>query len=103
MKIFISQPMNGKSDEEIMQERKEIIKVLEDRFGKDNTEFIDSFFDDTVLESNYDANIPVFLLGESIKKLSQADLVYFAKDWNKARGCRIEYIIASEYGINIEL
>ena len=66
MKIFISQPMNGKSDEEIIQEREEIIKVLEDRFGKDNIEFIDSFFDDTVK----DVNIPVFLLGESIKKLS---------------------------------
>ena len=38
-------------------------------------------------------------LGESIKLLSTADVAYFLKGWNTARGCRIEYMCANDYGI----
>ena len=31
--------------------------------------------------------------------LSGADIAYFAKDWQKARGCKIEHERAVEYGI----
>ena len=99
MKIFISQPMNGKTDEEIFQEREDTIKLLKKRYGED-IEIINSYINNPAPS---DANPPVYYLGESIKLLSQADLVYFIDGWNKARGCKIEYIIASEYGINIEI
>lgn len=33
--------------------------------------------------------------------MGRVDAVYFANDWQKARGCRIERMIAREYGIKI--
>ena len=39
--------------------------------------------------------------GRAILKLSDADLVVFAKGWETARGCKVEYLIASEYGLDI--
>lgn len=42
MKLFISQPMRDKTDEEIKEEREKIIKEVEKLFGE--VEVIDSFF-----------------------------------------------------------
>lgn len=42
-KLFISQPMNGKSDEEILKEREEAIKKAKEVCGEE-VEVIDSFF-----------------------------------------------------------
>lgn len=44
---------------------------------------------------------PLWSLGESLKLMSRADLVVFAPDWEDARGCRIEYMCASEYEVPI--
>ena len=71
-KLFISQPMSGKADEEILAERKVAIKAAEELL-REPVEVIDS--------------------------LSDADIAYFAKDWQKARGCKIEHERAVEYGI----
>ena len=43
-KLFISQPMNGRTDEEILKERKEVIKKAESMIGEP-VEVIDSFFE----------------------------------------------------------
>lgn len=95
MKVFISQPMNGISDEEIKQERDKIKKFFDTKF-KCNVEIIDSFF-----EKAPHGVKPVWYLGESIKLLSTADLVYLAKGWENARACNIERTVAFEYGIPI--
>ena len=93
MKVFISQPMSGKTDAEIKEEREHIISHLKSMYGED-IEVIDSFFEGVP----HDAK-PLWFLGESIKKLSEADIAYFAKDWNKYRGCTIENLCAKSYGI----
>ena len=46
-------------------------------------------------------NTTIYCLGRAILKLSDADLVVFAKGWETARGCKVEYLIASEYGLDI--
>lgn len=33
--------------------------------------------------------------------MGKVDAVYFTKDWQMARGCRIERQIAKEYGVKI--
>lgn len=93
MNIFISQPMNGKTTDEIISERNSIIALAQKKFGK-NVEIIDSYF------KNYIGN-PLEYLGESIKLLSKADVVIFAKGWETARGCKIEHSCAEEYDIKI--
>ena len=42
-KLFISQPMRDKTDEEIKAERAKIVKAVTERFGE--VEVIDSFFE----------------------------------------------------------
>lgn len=93
-KLFISQPMRDKTDLEIKTERDNIIKKVTDMFGE--VEVIDSFFE----KAPHDAK-PLWFLGKSLELLSTADVAYFAKDWNKYRGCKIEHTCATEYGIDV--
>ena len=97
-KIFISQPMRGLSDEEILKAREEILIKAEKKIGEP-VELIDSFIEDYPGEIN--KHIPVFYLGKSIQFLSHADVAYFGGDWRNARGCKIEHEIAKQYGIEI--
>ena len=94
VKIFISQPMKDKTNQEIEQERKEIIEKIRKHFRKIKIEVIDSFFKD----APHDAK-PLWFLGKSLEKLSEADIAYFAKGWESARGCKLEYECAKAYGI----
>ena len=97
-KLFISQPMRGLTDEEILNKRQEIRKNAE-KVIKEPVELIDSFIEDYPGEIN--KHIPVFYLGKSIQFLSQADVAYFGGDWRNARGCKIEHEVAKQYGIEI--
>lgn len=90
MKIFISQPMKDLSEEEIRHNREKAIKKIKSLYG-DDVEIIDSYIDGV--------GTPLWCLGKSIELLSTADVAYFLKGWNTARGCRIEYMCADNYGI----
>lgn len=93
-KLFISQPMRDKTDEEIKAERAEIIKRVTEKFGE--VEVIDSFFEN----APHDAR-PLWFLGKSLELLSTADCAYFADGWKDYRGCKIEHECAVQYGIDI--
>lgn len=97
-KLFISQPMRGLTDKEILETRLKIKERAEKVIGED-IELIDSFIKDYPGEIN--KHIPIWYLGESIKFLSEADIAYFGGDWRRARGCVIENLIAKEYHIEV--
>ena len=97
-KLFISQPMRGLTDDEILKAREEIKNRAEKTIGEP-LELINSFFEEYPRENT--KSIAVWYLGKSIQLLSQADVVYFGGDWRNARGCRIEYEIANAYGIKV--
>lgn len=94
-KLFISQPMKDKTDEEILAVRERAIQSATDMLGEP-VEVIDSFFQD----APHDAR-PLWFLGKSLELLSTADVAYFAKGWEDYRGCRIENTCAIEYGIDV--
>lgn len=94
-KLFISQPMRGKTDAEILAEREKAVISAEIQLGE-KVEVIDSFFQDAPAEAK-----PLWFLGKSLELLSTADVAYFAKGWEEARGCRIENTCAIEYGIMV--
>lgn len=97
-KLFISQPMRGLEDEEILKTREEI-RTRTERIIGEKVELINSFIEEYPGEIN--KSIPVWYLGKSIQFLSQADIAYFGGDWRNARGCKIEHEIAVKYGIKI--
>lgn len=94
-RLFISQPMRGKTNEEILAVRKTAIESAERNLGE-KVEVIDSFFQDAPVDAK-----PLWFLAKSLELLSTADVAYFAKDWEKYRGCRIENECAIEYGIDV--
>ncbi len=91
-KLFISQPMRGKTDEEILAVRAQAKWEMERSWGE-KMAVIDSFIRNAPAEAK-----PLWYLGKSLELLSTADIAYFAKGWEDARGCRIEYECAMEYG-----
>ena len=88
MKVFISQPVRGKTIEEMQEERKSIKEELE----KQGYEVINSVLDISEGKS------PVYYLAKSLELLDEADCVVFMKGWQEARGCRVEHMTAVEYG-----
>lgn len=98
-KVFISQPMKGKTDNEILLERDRAIKVIKETIN-DDVEFVDSFFNINDGVPN-GINKPLWFLAKSIALLSTADIAYFISGWNQARGCKIEHECAAQYGIAI--
>ena len=95
MKIFISQPMNGKTDTEIKTERLAAIEKIEEVYGND-VEIVDSIITDAP-----DGAKPLWYLGKSLQMLSEADGVYFMKGYESARGCIIEWEACHGYDIPV--
>ena len=95
MKVFISQPMRDKTDEEIKTEREKAVSIIKEKYNQD-VEIIDSFFENAPHNAK-----PLWFLGKSLELLADADVAYFCKDWELYRGCRIEHICAKEYGIDV--
>lgn len=94
-RLFISQPMKDKTDKEILKVRNEAIKSAENYLGE-KVEAIDSFFQNAPAEAK-----PLWFLAKSLELLSTADVAYFTKGWETARGCKIENQCAIEYGIDV--
>lgn len=93
MIAMISQPMQGKSNEEIEKERKELVEILEEQ-GYDVL--------DTVLTvDDVSKDDPICYLAKSLEMLAEADILVCMKGWEEARGCRIEHLVAEEYGKDI--
>lgn len=77
--------MSGKTDKEIKEERLKIASKISE-IVTEPFEIIDSFFE----SAPHDAK-PLWFLGKSLELLSTADIAYFSKGWENARGCRIEH------------
>lgn len=95
MKAVISQPMRGKSVEQIKQERADLVKLLlEKGYIVEDTVFT---FTDDLSEDRHS----LFCLGRVISLIAAMDAVVFMDGWEEARGCRIEHTCCKEYGVPI--
>lgn len=90
MKVMISQPMNGKTEEQIKEERKELIQAIE----TSGDEVIDTIF---TQEPPKDCDTAIYYLAKSIEAIGKVDRVVFMTGWEKARGCVIEHLVAVKY------
>ena len=97
MKYFISQPMNGRTEKDILEERNNIINGIKE-VDKDAV-ILKSYFEDYNPE---DGCIPLKYLAKSLEILADADVAVFLKGWTAARGCLIEHMCAEKYHIKIK-
>ena len=102
MKAMLSQPMAGKTDEEIVATREKAIEVLKEKgYEIVNTLFTDEWYSSKAMEERGVVQIPLRFLAKSLENMSLCHAAYFCKGWENARGCRIEHTCANEYGIQI--
>lgn len=102
MKAMISQPMAGKTDEEIVLTREKATKALESKgYEVVNTLFTDEWYSNESMKERGVVLIPLCFLAKSLENMSLCHAVYFCKGWKNARGCRIEHDAALAYGLNI--
>lgn len=104
MKVFISLPMHGKTEVAVREDMQKYLKNLElDMIEKDRLkdgEHLELI--DTVTHTDAPLNPSrLWYLGEAIKKLDEADIVYFAEGWHKAKGCWVEFVASIAYGKDI--
>jgi hypothetical protein len=98
---MISQPMGGKTEQEIMETRERAINDLQQyRHTLVDTLFADEWAKNEESTGN-DVKSPLWFLAKSLEAMSQCNAVYFCKGWEKARGCKIEHDAAVEYGLHI--
>ena len=106
--IFISQPMTGKSEEEILATRQKEIDKIHQLFDADGVEIniIASYIDDATREHfkehvSDDINWDIFWLSQSLERLAMADMIWLCDGWEYSNGCNIELECATRYGVGI--
>lgn len=101
-KATLSQPMAGKTDEEIVETREKAITALTGQgYEVVNTLFTDEWYSEKSMKERGVVQIPLSFLAKSLENMSLCHVVYFCKGWENARGCRIEHDAAVAYGLEV--
>lgn len=101
-KAMLSQPMAGKTEEEIINTRNRAVTELEKRgFEIVNTLFTDEWYSQQAMKQRGVVQISLCFLAKSLENMSLCHAAYFCKGWENARGCRIEHEAAKAYGLEI--
>ena len=101
-KAMLSQPMAGKTEQEIVETRERAVKALQEAgYEIVNTLFTDEWYSKESMEKRGVVQIPLCFLAKSLENMSLCHAAYFCKGWENARGCRIEHEAAMAYGLKI--
>ena len=102
MKAMLSQPMAGKSEEEIKATREKAIATLKEKgYEIVNTLFTDKWYSNEAMKDRGVVKIPLCFLAKSLENMSLCHAAYFCKGWEQARGCRLEHDAAVAYGLDV--
>jgi hypothetical protein len=101
-KIMISQPMAGLTDGQIVDARNRFLQFAEkENLEVVNTLFQDDWYSNDAMTSRGVIQIPLCFLAKSLEAMSLCHKAYFAKGWERARGCIIEHDVAMRYGLEL--
>lgn len=101
-KAMFSQPMAGRTQEEIVATREKAIAALKEQgYEIVNTLFTDKWYSKEKMTERGVAQIPLCFLAKSLENMSLCHAAYFCHGWEKARGCRIEHDAACAYGLDV--
>lgn len=93
-KVMLIQPMEGRNELDILKERNMIKDIME----SNGCEVINTFFTEEPPEN---INKDLYYLSKSVMVMAVADLVVLLPNWDKYKGCRLEYECAKTYGKEI--
>jgi hypothetical protein len=112
MKVFVSQPMSGLTNEEINENRIKSMEVLQflnpdiiieydpaSLYVEEDPEMEKSLsVDDLDITKN---RISIFYFLRSVQHMIDKDAIVFLDGWQDSRGCILEYFIAKAFGLTI--
>lgn len=96
-KLFVSVPMKGRTEQEIKETMEKMKKIAEICEGEE-LELIDSYIEHNPPQNS---NQAIWYLGESLKKLSEADVFIGIDNCYEWNGCEVEYRVATLYDIKL--
>ena len=98
MKVFHSMALNGRTPEQIENDRAQHHKWIHENFK-------DAEILDTYIKTNPPEEIkekPLWYFGKGVMEhLSRADVLVVPYNWEEIRGVRCEKFIAEQYGIQV--
>ena len=101
-KAMLSQPMAGRTEQEIVAARNRAIAELERRgYEVVNTLFTDEWYSAEKMTERGVVQIPLCFLAKSLENMSLCHAAFFCLGWQNARGCRIEHDAAVAYGLEV--
>jgi len=101
-KIMFSQPMAGLTEGQIVETRNRFLQFArKENYEVVNTYFQDEWYSKESMENRGVVQIPLCFLAKSLESMSLCHTAYFAKGWEKARGCKIEHEAALRYGLQV--
>ena len=101
-KAMLSQPMGGKTNDDIVETRERAIEYLSSAgYEIVNTLFTDEWYNTENMQARGVVQIPLCFLAKSLENMSLCHVAYFCRGWENARGCRIEHDAAKAYGLEI--
>lgn len=94
IRVFISQPMTGRTDEEITAQRAKALIQVAKRYPDCLVLEIDSFNKGALNNSD-----PITELGHCVSLMTDADVAVFCDGWGDSKGCNVEHEVAVQYDI----
>lgn len=94
-KLFISCPMKGRTTENIKESMEKLHKIAEIMVGEE-LEVIDTY-----VKGDEYKDCPIRCLGESIKRMQDADYFIGPRDYYDWNGCYLEREVAIRYGVRV--
>lgn len=91
--VFISTPVEGRTEQEVTAERKAAAQLVMEKYGPFN--LLDTFVPCSEFSS------PIEHLAERIKRLQAAEVAVFPRDWWHYRECRLEHAVCVAYHIPV--
>lgn len=96
-KLFISCPMKGRTEENIKNSMARMHKIAELVFDQE-LEVIDTYIPDNAPDCEHRR---IWYLGESIKRMAEADYFIGIGYSEVFKGCSIELDVANHYGLRV--
>jgi len=93
-RVFISVPMAGRTDSQIMEDVECGKDEYLDKHPYEEIEFVDNYINEDAPSCR---NPALVYLGKSIEKMATCDDVVFCGNWKNARGCLVERMVYDLY------
>ena len=93
--LFISQPMSGLTNDEILNVRQKATQFISDKYPDNDILVLPSYKEQP--DNTYNATSAVDLLGNAISLMARANVIYFVPGWQKSKGCQIENEVARRW------